>query len=263
MKNKVKVNQKPGAKRKVNKSFLCVVFVFIISLLVILSTTVFFPINSVSLDYSGKLYTKEQILKSADIKIGENIIILPSKKISQKVTENLTYIGELKIKKQFPDKILLTATETSEAYCIKAKKQYLFLDNQYKVLREDKKPNKKLGCINGIKLQNSKIGTVAEFKDTEQQETLLKIVKQLKKGGDKLNYINFKSGGEVEFYVNKKFKIQLGSTAELDDKLSFMTKMIDEISKKNKHDTGRINLTYFPSKKEGYFTREDIKIKYF
>lgn len=263
MKKKVKVNPKPNAKRRVNKSFLAVVLVFIISLLVILSTTVFFPINSVSLNYSGKIYTKEQILKSADIKIGENMIVLPSKQIEKRVTENLTYIGELEVKKQFPDKVLLTATETKEAYCIKVKKQYLLLDSNYKVLKESKKINKKLACINGVKIKSKSLGSIAEFKDSEQQETLLKIVKQLKKGGDKLNYINFKSSGDVEFYVNKKFKVQLGSTAELDDKLAFMTKMIDEISKKNKHDTGRINLTYFPSKKEGYFTREDIKIKYF
>ncbi len=263
MKKKVKVNPKPNAKRKVNKSFLVVVFVFIISLLVILSTTVFFPINSVSLNYSGKMYTKEQILKSADIKIGENMIVLPSKQIEKRVTENLTYIGKLEIKKQFPDKILLAATETKEAYCIKVKKQYLLLDSEYKVLKESKKINKKLACINGVKFKSNSLGSVAEFNDAEQQEVLLKIVNQLKIGGDKLNYINFKSSGDVEFYVNKKFKVQLGSTAELDDKLSFMTKMIDEICKKNKHDTGRINLTYFPSKKEGYFTREDIKIKYF
>lgn len=263
MKKKVKVNPKPSKKRRVNKSFLFVVFVFIISLLIILSTTVFFPINSVAVDYSGKLYTKEQILKSADIKIGENIIVLPSKQIAKTVTEELTYIGELKVKKQFPDKVLLIANETSEKYCVKTKTKYLILDENYKVLKESKKVNKKIAGINGVKLQNDQIGTAAEFKENEQQETLLKIVKQLEKGGDKLNYINFKSSGDIEFYVNKKFKVQLGSTAELDDKLSFMTKMIDEITKKNKRDTGKINLTYFPSKKEGYFTREDIKIKYF
>ena len=190
-------------------------------------------------------------------------IVPNSKQVENKVTKSLTYIGKLEVKKQFPDKVVLIAEETSEKYCIKDKKQYLILDENYKILSVVKKPNKKLACINGIKIQNNLLGTVAEFKSNEEYETLSKITAQLKKGGDKLNYINFASGGEVEFYVNKKFKVQLGSSAELEEKLSFMTQMIDEITKKNKRDTGKINLTYFPSKKEGYFTREDIKIEYF
>ncbi len=263
----MKSNSRTVKSRRTNKKsgsgFLVVIFIFIISLLVILSTTVFFPINSVSLNYDGNLYTKEQVLKEADIKIGQNIIVLPSKKITNKVTKNLTYIGELKIKKQFPDKVVLTATETSAKYCVKSNKEYLILNENFKVLEASKKPNKKLACINGAKLENGGLGSIAVYKNSEQEEIINAIIKALSESKYKLNYVDFKSSGDVVFYVNKKFMIQLGSTAELDDKLSFMSKMLDEITKKNLNDSGKINLTYFPSKKEGYFTREKIEIKYF
>ncbi len=261
--NKSKGKTAKNSARKVRKSFLLVLFIFIVSLLVILSTTVFFPINSVTLKYGGELYSENQILKTADIKIGENLIMLPKNKISKRVTSNLTYIGELQISKQFPDKVVLTAKETKAAYCIKSNKKYYVLDKNFKVLEEIKKPQKKLACINGLKLESNQIGEVATAEKVEQDECFKTIMKYINNGGDKLNYINFTKNGEIEFYVNNKFKVELGTTLEIDEKLSFMSKMIDDITKKNKHDEGKINLTYFPSKKEGYFTRQSVEINYF
>lgn len=261
--NKNTKKVKNNSKRKVRKSFLFVMFVFIIALLVILSTTVFFPIGSVTLKYGGELYSEQQILKQADIKIGENLIMLPKNKISKRVTKNLTYIGELKIEKEIPDKVILTAKETDAMYCIKFNKKYYVLDKNFKVLEEIKKANKKLIGINGMKLGQYEVGELAEVEKTDQYESFKNIVKYVNDGGDKLNYINFTKSGEIEFFVNGKFKVQLGTVSELDNKLAFMSKMIDEITKKNKKDEGRINLTYFPSKKEGYFTRETVEINYF
>ena len=137
------------------------------------------------------------------------------------------------------------------------------MDKNFKVLEEIKKANKKLIGINGMKLGHYEVGELAEVEKTDQYDSFKTIVKYVNDGGDKLNYISFTKNGEIEFFVNGKFKVQLGTVSEIDDKLAFMSKMIDEITKKNKKDEGRINLTYFPSKKEGYFTRETVEINYF
>ena len=183
--------------------------------------------------------------------------------VSKKVTRQLPYIGECAVKKQFPDKVILTAKDTKATYCIKNNKKYYLLDNKLKLVEEIKSPNKTLSCINGIKLQETEIGELANFQKAEQQEIFNTVIKYVENGKNKLNYIDFKKNNEIVIYLNKKFKIELGTSAELENKLEFMSEMIGRISKKNKNDKGVINLRYFPTKKEGYFTREEIKISYF
>ena len=86
------------------------------------------PIKTITVNYSGKKYTKEQILQAANIKAGDNYIMLSPKDVNRKVTEQLPYIGSVELKKQFPDKVLVVPKETSAAYCIKANKKFVILD---------------------------------------------------------------------------------------------------------------------------------------
>ena len=262
MKSEVERKTQPK-KRKVRKSFIFVMLIFIISILVILSTTVLFPINNIKIEYNGKKYTEKDIFAVADVNVGENMIMLSESSLEKRISTKLAYIGKVELKKKIPDTVIIKPTETKASICIKQGKEYLILDENYKLLEKPKKLNKKLTCINGIKLEKYEVGKKVTFKEQDNFQYIKQIQKTLNKSKLKINYIDLKNNADILVYLDKRFKIRLGTFNDLDEKLDFTIKMLEGINKKNAKDEGTLNLTYFSDKKEGYFAREEIKIEYF
>lgn len=255
--------KKRTAQRKVRKSFLAVVLVFIISVLLILCMTVLFPVKKIEVSYSGERYTKKEIISSSGITVGENIVMLSGGDTADKVTKSLPYIGELEVKKEFPDTVKLVAKETSRRYCLPYGKRYVILDDNFKVLEKTKEYVKAATCVNGISISRAELGETVVFKSDEQRMQLKKICEGLKKHSISVQYVDFKTPSDIKIYADKKFTVLLGTASDIDDKLNFLYKMIPQIEKKDKKDKGTINLGYFGSKKEGYFTSGEFKLTYF
>ena len=255
--------KRTAPKRKVRKSFIFVMLLFIVSILVILSTTVLFPINNINVEYSGKKYTQKEILSAANVSIGENMLMLSESEVQKRVSTKLTYIGQVELQKKFPDTVVLKPIETTASICLKSGKQYLLLDSNYKLLEIIKKPNKKLTAINGLELEKIELGKTVKVKSQEEYQYVKIIQEKLKKTNLKINYIDVKNSSDVTVYLDKRFKIQLGTFVDLEEKLNFSVDMLEGINKKNKKSEGTLNLTYFSNRKEGIFAREPIKIEYF
>ena len=111
-------------KRKLRKGFIAALLTVIMAVFVILLTTVLLPINSITMQYTGKKYTKEEIMAVAGVKKGDNIIMTLESIVNNRVCEGLPYIGSVEIEKELPDKISLVVKETKASYTIKQKKKY-------------------------------------------------------------------------------------------------------------------------------------------
>lgn len=246
-------------KRKLRKGFIAALLSIILVTFVILLTTVLLPINSIALEYSGKKYTKEEILAVSGIRKEDNIIMTLESAVSKRVTEGLPYIGSVKLNKELPDKVTIVAEETKAAYCIKHSKKYVLMDSHFKVLETQEKRNKKLTYIEGLKISKSDIGKTVEFKDETAFSNAQQIIKMVKKSGNSINSLDISSQFDINFTVNGKYKVEMGTSNDLTEKLDFMNKMIEQIEKKHNDDKGTINLRYFSEKKEGYFTRGDLE----
>lgn len=247
-------------KRKVRKSFLAIMGVFIIAVCVILSVTVLFPIEKTVVEYDGTRYTKEEIVKASGVKLGENIIMFSTAEAEKAVEKQLPYIKKLTVSRSFPNEIVLKATEGKESYCLKNGKNYLITDEEFKILSVSQTPNKSLVCINGG-INNTELGEKVSFKKENDGEILAQVSKKFAKR--KLNYIDFSDSSNIVFYLDGKFKIDLGTESALSEKLDFLQKMLSDIESKNEKSTGTVNMRYFESKNEGYFSREEIKTEYF
>lgn len=260
----IKEYEKPKRKsrRKVRKSFIAVLLVFLISIFAILCMTVLFPIATVTVKYDGTHYTVKEISKKCGIKTGENLIMLSGAKISETVERELPYIGELKVKKQFPDSVVLTAEETAAYYCIPNGKKYCILDSSFKVLEKSADYSETLVCVDGLKLSRAQTGECAESEDKNFKQ-LEKICNGLEKHGISVQYIDFSVSTDVCLYVADKYKVELGTMADIDEKLNFLYKMLDDMKEKGKDYEGSINLGYYSSKGEGYFTRGEFKPPYY
>lgn len=247
-------------KRKVRKSFLVIMAVFILSVAAILSITVLFPINELKVEYSGKTYSDAEIIKASGARVGDNIIMLSKNSVSEKVEKDLPYIEKLTVTKKIPDKVVLSVKEAKEKFCFKSGEKYLIVSDKYKLLKSQSTPDKKLTCVNAGLLK-ADFGTTVSLKKSTEKNLINKIQTALKTR--MINYIDFSDSSNVVFYIDKKFKVKFGTMSDVNDKLEFLKKMLSDIEGKNKKSKGTVNLQYFQSKKEGYFSRDDFKIEYF
>ncbi len=262
MKDNKKTAKKIRKKRKVRKSFLAAVFILIVAVFVIMLTTVLMPISKVEIQYNGKKYTKEEILAVADIAVGDNILMLFEGSVNKKVTAGLPYIGSVELKKQLPDKVTVIPKETKAVFCIKHKKKYALLDSEFKVLEITNKAKTKLTNIKGLVFSKCEVGKTAIFKDDTAYSNAKNIIKLSNKSNNKVNKLDVSSKFDINLTINGKYAVELGTSNDLTEKLSFMNKMIEKIESKHKNNKGTIDLSYFSEKKEGYFTRGEIEETY-
>ncbi len=256
---KEKSKPKVKKKRKLRPGFIVALLVVVLAVFTILSTTVLLPINNISVEYSGKKYTGEEILAVSGVDKEDNILMTLESVVNKKVTEGLPYIGAVELKKELPDKVTLIARETKAAYCLKYNKKYVILDSEFKVLETASKKKSKLTYLKGLKLSGCEIGKFAEFKSETAFSNVKQILKMVKKSGNSINNLDITSQFDISLMVNGKYTVEIGKSNDLTEKLEFMNKMIEQIEKKHKNDKGTINLRYFTEKKEGYFTRGDAE----
>lgn len=249
------MNGKKRPKRKLRKGFIGAMLSVIMVVFIILLATVLLPINNISVKYSGKKYTSKEILALSGINKGDNIIMTLESVVNKKVTEGLPFIGSVEIVKEMPDTVTLVVSETKAAYCVKHKKKYISMDSGFKILETTEKRNKKLTYISGLKLSEAEEGRIAAFKDANAFNNAKEIMETVKKSGNSVNYLDATSQFDIRLTVNGKYAVEIGTTADLTEKLNFMNKMIEQIEKKHNNDKGTINLRYYTEKKEGYFTR--------
>ena len=90
-------------------SFLFLSFV----VLSILCFTVFFSIKRVSVSGS-KIYTPEQIIKASGITQDNNLLLVFEDKLTEKIRIKLPFVDGIKIKRDFPDRLILTVIDAKE-----------------------------------------------------------------------------------------------------------------------------------------------------
>lgn len=253
-----KKNNIKKRKRRVRKSFLAIVFIFLLSLLAILSVTVLFPINKVTVSSEKTVYSSNEIIKASGISEGENLLMLSSKNTEEKIITELPYIKSVKVKKKLNGTVVLEPKSAKVRYCIESNDGMLLSDETFKLLEVCEDAPESAVSLTGIKPQKPSLGETLEFKNSEKLSSVKQIDSQLTKYGIEINQIDVTNLSNINITVKSKFKVELGTAKSLNKKLSYLVEMIEQIEKKNPNDEGVINLIYYDKTKEGIFKRQSI-----
>ncbi len=96
----------------------------------------FFNINKITVS-GDDVYSDSDIIASSEVKIGDNLIFVSSKKINSTLTEKLPYVGAVKIKRHLPASLEIIVTKTEAEYAVMTGGAYALLDGNGKVLEKD------------------------------------------------------------------------------------------------------------------------------
>lgn len=245
--------QKARRRKAALKRFLIFLCIVAVITLAVLSLTVFFPVEKITVESKESVYTNEQIIKASGIKKGENLW-MTGFNAEKDIPIKLPFIAQAEVKRKFPSSIVIKTTPAKAVYNIVAKNDYYVCDGEYKVLEITKEPNASLMLISGVDINKPKAGNKVSFTDAKKQELLQKLFGLLTDKSIKVNSVDITELMEIKIRVENRFNVELGSSAHIDLKIAHLAGMLKEV---DEDVIGSIDLTeYTPENGRGILTRE-------
>lgn len=213
---------------------------------VILVLVLFFNINTITVS-GDDVYSDTDIIEASDVKIGDNLIFVSSKKINRKITETLPYAGSIKIKRRLPASLEIIVTKTEAKYAVMADGAYMLLDGSGKVLEKGLSfvgENITLASLGKVTAADT--GKTIALENEQVFEKLIKLENACKETGiTGITSVNITEIYDIKLVYQGRITLILGDTdgANLTHKLSLAREAIKTQDAENNTYRGTINLT--------------------
>ena len=273
--------QRTAAKKKSGRYTLYYVLIGILAVaaLTILSTTVLFNIG-VFVVNGETVYSDEEIIEACGIVKGENLLKINTGKAENNIVSKLVYIESAKVNRGFPNRLTLSVEPAKATAAFAYGGKYYVISEQKRLLeisdtpldcpvikgvqmilqpKEEKKDVTTDGSASetasaapvptakeGITLENEAeeiaVGVVLGDDNDNRIKLALSIVKLMTENGLTKNYeVNIADALSVQISYDGRIKMELGTTAALDDKIYHARRVIEEDIGENENCT--LNLT--------------------
>lgn len=245
--------QKAKRRKAALKRFFILLCILAVITLAVLSLTVFFPIEKITVNSTTSVYTSDQIIKASGIKIGENLW-MSGLNAEEDIPIKLPFIAQAEVVRKFPSSVIIKTKPAKAVYILKDKNNYYSCDLEYKVLEVDKNVDDNLILISGAEFNKTKKGNKISFSNDKKQQILKHIFELLNGNKIKVNSVDISEIMEIKIRVENRFNVYLGSSAHIDLKISHLAGMLKEV---DADVIGSIDLSdYSPENSRGILTRE-------
>lgn len=249
-------NHKRKKKNKLRKVFLgVVVLALIVCVGVVLSLTVFFPIEKIEVS-GNKIYTKEQITQFSGIDLDDNLFLVNKEKTSAALEKQLPYVYSVQIKRSIPGTVSIKIVEAKESFAIQNNEKYILLDDNLKVLKKDSdsRPEKTV-LITNCEVKQSENGSTVVFKDTEAGERIKALSQVVKKYKiENVTAISSKNINENKLVYDNRITFNFGTLDSMETKVYQGLASLEQLEKTNPQAKGELTIS---GDKAIYFTEEE------
>lgn len=243
--------QKKARRRRLKIAF---VFFLIIALitLAIMCFTVFFPIKRINVSGS-EIYSKSEIIKASQLTTDDNLFVVSEEEVEKNIRNKLPYVDSIKLKRVFPDAIILTVTDAKEyAYYQSGDQFFILSENGYILKEQDETPENVFQIVtSGIEGKESQ---KAIYNNSAEEQLVNTLITALQQKNIKIDKINVSNILELSLEVEGRFTVVLGTTDYTEEKIAHLGSMIESIPDRK----GKINLSMWtPTNSQGSFVEED------
>lgn len=247
-------NKKRRLKNSVRRALLAFcLLVVLLAFGVTLSLTVFFKTETVTAQGSG-IYTEEEIAEASGINSGNNLFLINTDEIEDNITRRLPYIGEVTIKRELPNTVNITVSDTAASYAIANEDgTYILLDSNFKVLESAASQNPAdTILISNVQIDSADPGVTIVFSDDAVQQRLAEMANAVAKTGMTQATEIYTTGVSSNYivYMNR-ITFELGNLSDLEDKIIRGLASCEQLDKDGSNMQGNLNLTV---DKQSYFT---------
>lgn len=238
---------------KINGIIMAIISILLVlGLAVTLMCTVLFNVSSVEV-IGSSVYSSEQVINVSGIMNGDNLFLMPSKKIEAQIIKSLPYIKEAEIIKSFPNSVSIRVEPVEEKFIFINDTEKYVIDNDYKVLRTVNDYTDGLIRIKGVKTEAFYEGVKVEFTDKQQRDVLSDILTICEEKGLNLTYINIENLVDISFAIDDKKLVKIGTYSSLSDKMLHLKESLHKMDPDIE-----ASIDYSINKKEAIVKYEDI-----
>jgi cell division septal protein FtsQ len=205
----------------------------------ILSLTVFFNIKAIDI-YGESKYSSKQIVKAAGVELDSNLIRLKSKEVEKKIEDKLPYIQNAKIVKKLPTSLEIRVQSAVVAGYIEENSSFSLVSVEGKLLENVKTRPEGYAEIIGVSAENVKLSQTIKD-ETGSLKSVEKIYSAFNnQSQNNITKIDVSDSLNMSFVYRNRITVELGSTAELDEKLNFVSKILKDTTKIGEDDVGTV-----------------------
>lgn len=236
---RVKVNRR---RRRSNlNSYYALAVIFAAVIVLILCMTVFFNVKTVNIQ-GVNLYTNEQILAVGGVNSGVNLIRTDTKTVETRLKNTLVYIDDVQVSRKYPSELEIKVTEAVKAAQIEKDGKYYILSESGRILEADVPLDESLMMIKGFELKSLDPGSTLESKDAFKTKILDQLISEIKKlDFEDINEIDLTDRTDIKMTYDNRIDIRLGSSVDIDYKLTYIKAVIDKSLSDNYEGTLRYN----------------------
>ncbi len=261
-----KRRKKVRRNRIIFASFVSVLIIVITVL--VLSLTVFFKIDTITVNGTSR-YDTQQIITASGVQKGKNLFITSTSKAQQGISSQLTYLSEVTVTRKLPSTIIIEVIGANASYSYQTSGGYALTDKNGKVLEIVKaesvpktaakiKSNAAFVAIVGEKISiNSNLSEEQIKADEKELDLLNSVLDAIDESKlDNITEIDVTVPTDLCVVYQNRFRLNLGGSSQLAYKLKSAKEIIakeDEISPTT---SGEINLDKPGS---AYVSPNDIK----
>ena len=235
-------------EKKRTRRIVCYVALFLSISLIFLGVciAVFLNVETVNVNGTEK-YVPEQILEYVPIELGDNIYSFDSDEIEASLKQNLPYIGNVEIERDLPTSVNINIVEVKPFYAAMLAGETYLLSSDLKVLEKQKDVTPEQLGLTSLSLNNVRrciVGQNLEFIDERTEVALDELYDSFVNHyiEDNIKSVDVRSRFDIYINYDGRFEIYLGNTENIEIKISFLVKIIDELKPT---DRGTINLSNY------------------
>lgn len=146
--------------------------------------------------------------------------------------EDVTFIDKFQIEVIGRHTITITVYEKSMAGCVSYMDQYIYFDNDGRVLETSSEKLEDVPCIQGLKFDRIVVGEKLPVTNEDMFQEILTMTQLIDKNKLLIDEIRFNNDNEIILYKDK-IKIELGSGSGLEDKLMNLESILSKLEGKS------------------------------
>lgn len=218
-------------KKRMGGFFYLLLVLFVLCAGVLVVANVFFKVEVVDVTGLTK-YTAQEVIEASGIQAGDSLVKLKSEEIEDKLTDAYTYIEEVKLHKKYPSTVVLEIVQAKPVGAVEAYDGYILLSSRGTELeRGVQEVPADVPVVKGLYVSDSQ-SEEAKKELNQKSATLAALQKAMEEEGfsnlTDFNYIDITDRLNIVLVYQSRLRVELGSESQLNYKLKFLKKAIDE-----------------------------------
>ncbi len=205
-----------------------ILFLFVVIAGIVLSLTVFFNIDTITVEGSGR-YSADEIIAASGLHTGDNLFRINTGRAEEQIVDALVFVDHAQISRSFPNSIVITVTDAQPVMSFSNGGLYSTVSEAGRILETGlAQPAENTFVVNGVEIPENTVGTFLSAGSGEGMDILNEINAAAENIGlDNITRVDINSVVDIRVFLDNRFRVDLGNISDLEYKLTFAKELAE------------------------------------